>query len=102
MNTQGSFKDVFEAYVARSLYSSGQISRLTGIPLETIKNWRSGKVQRPRSWQDIVKVGKTLHLQKGELDDILAAAGHPTVETLLHGEMTDMEHAILNFWNDNR
>ncbi len=93
-----SYRDVLEGFIVRSLYSSGQLSKLTGVPLETIKNWRSGKVQRPRNWHDIVNIARALHLQKHELDTLLLAAGHPVIGALLKTIGTVQERQSLVPW----
>ena len=48
------------------------------IPHTTIHRWLQSYVKRPRTWQDLVKVGVMLTLSGTEMDQLLAIAQHPS------------------------
>ena len=62
MQKTGLFVEVLREYVGRSAYRPGQLAKLSGVPERTIVNWLDGLVERPRLWQDVVRVGKVLEI----------------------------------------
>ncbi len=69
------FADILQQFVNRSSYSAGQLARLTGIPKPTILSWLDGRVKRPRSYSDLIKLAETLHLTPAETAQLLTGAG---------------------------
>ncbi|MCB8946309.1 MAG: hypothetical protein H6658_21400 [Ardenticatenaceae bacterium] len=98
MKEESSFTDVLNEYVKRSVYRPSQLARLTGLPPMTIVNWLNGRVQQPRHWQDVVRMGKVPRLSLVEMDSLLQAAGFPCVVQL--GRFADgpAEQEVLAFW----
>ena len=77
------FGDVLRAHMSRPPgYSPGLVSRLSGVPKATIVNWLTGRVARPRRWQDLVRVADAMRLGHGEVDELLAAASQPSLVEL--------------------
>ena len=70
------FADVLQLYVKRSAYSAGQLSRLSGIPKTTIASWLNGQVQKPQTAVGLIQLSRILHLNEGETETLLRAAGH--------------------------
>jgi predicted ATPase len=68
--------------VARSGYTAGQLARLSSIPKPTIVNWLEGRVKRPRTREDLLRLAVVLHLDRAELSELLVSAGHPDVDVL--------------------
>ena len=54
MRTRFDFAELLQFYVNKEGYTTGQLSKRSGIPKPTIVNWLEGRVRRPRSWQDLV------------------------------------------------
>jgi len=52
------------------------------VPKATIVNWLTGRVARPRRWQDLVRVADAMRLGHGEVDELLAAASQPSLVEL--------------------
>jgi tetratricopeptide (TPR) repeat protein len=76
------------------------LARLTGIPQKTITNWLGGVVKKPRSWSDLVKLARVLHLTEAEATELLQSAGHPSIETLLARADDEGARALLSPWAD--
>jgi tetratricopeptide (TPR) repeat protein/transcriptional regulator with XRE-family HTH domain len=74
--------DVLGKFVARSGYTAGQLARLSSIPKPTIVNWLEGRVKRPRTREDLLRLAVVLHLDRAELSELLVSAGHPDVDVL--------------------
>ncbi len=90
MSQTADFADALQQFVSRSSYSAGQLARLTGIPKPTILSWLDGRVKRPRSYSDLVKLAESLHLTPTEMAQLLTAAGFTEVaERMLHAAPTN-------------
>ena len=74
--------DILTQFIKRSGYTPGQLSKLSGVPKPTIVNWMEGRVKRPRTLNDLVRLAAVLHLNEGEASQLLQAAGHPAIAEL--------------------
>ena len=74
--------DILTQFIKRSGYTPGQLSKLSGVPKPTIVNWMEGRVKRPRTLNDLVRLAAVLHLKEGEASQLLQAAGHPAIAEL--------------------
>lgn len=79
-------------------FTPGLVSRLSGVPKTTIVNWLTGRVARPRHWQDLVLVASALRLSGAELDQLLDAAGHPPMQPLLASLTAPAERQLFEPW----
>lgn len=88
MNLVPQFADVLKQYIDASHYSLGQLSRLSGIPKSTIVNWLQGRVKRPRTFDDLLKLAAIIHLSEAETTRLLKSSGHPSLEEIVkwHGD----------------
>jgi hypothetical protein len=93
-----SFSNVLTRYKLRSGYNVCQLGRLSGLPRTTIVNWLEGQVKKPRVWQDVVKLARTLRLTRTETDELLYAAGHPNLTRLQVQAQNQEERDLLSFW----
>lgn len=100
MSEQFDFADTLNLYVARTAYTPGQLSTLSGLPKSTIVNWLQGRVARPQEWQSVVQLLDVLRVGEGEADRVLQAAGHPPVAELRRLAM-DEERALLVAWPES-
>ena len=83
VNSFISFSEALEYFVKRTGYSQAQLSRITGIPKATITNWMSGRVHRPRSWGDLMRLAQALHLTMQETTTLFASADYSYRDYLL-------------------
>jgi predicted ATPase len=79
-------------------YTPGLLSRLSGVPKMTIVNWLNGRVARPRTWQDLLRVAAALRLNAVDVTCLLRSAGHPTLAELLDQPHAPKERALLAAW----
>lgn len=97
MSDQFDFVDVLNHYVRRAAYTPGQMADLSGLPKSTIVNWLRGRVAKPREWQSIARLMAILRLDETEANEVLEAAGHPSLATLQ--ELADEEDRdLLQSW----
>ncbi len=61
--------------MARSARSDADVAGAAGVRAETVKRWRIGRVQRPRSRESVLRVAAYLDLTAGERATLLNAAG---------------------------
>lgn len=82
--TQNTFRfaDLLEQYVSRAGYNVSQLARLSDLPHKTVANWLEGRVRKPRTQEDLLKVAKVLRLSASETTSLLQAADYPSVEEL--------------------
>lgn len=74
--------DLLTQFIKRSGYTPGQLEKLSGVPKPTIVNWMEGRVRRPRTLNDLVRLTAVLHLTEKEASQLLESAGHPTIPEL--------------------
>lgn len=95
------FDDVLGEYVRRAAYTPGQLSRLTGIPKQTLVTWLEGRVRKPRNWRDLLRLAAALRLHEEEANRLLTAAGHSSVTSLLQTAQAQQDSTLLSllaFW----
>ena len=61
--------------MARSARSDADVAGAVGVRAETVKRWRTGRVQRPRSRESVLRVAAYLDLTAAERDGLVTAAG---------------------------
>lgn len=76
------FGDLLQHFVVREHRSAGQLADITGVPLKTIQSWLEGRVARPRDWRGILTVAAALNLTRLEVNRLLNAANHRSIEEL--------------------
>lgn len=69
-----------------------------GVPNTTVNRWVKGKIAKPRSWRDIVKLAAVLRLTQTEADQLLQAAGHKPLATLMQTAVSPQDHALFDSW----
>lgn len=69
------FADVLARFLAESHTSVRRVSSLSGVSRRTIENWLSGRAQRPRDWEPLLKIAGALHLSREQTNELLVAAG---------------------------
>jgi formylglycine-generating enzyme required for sulfatase activity len=76
------FDEVLRDFFHKNLIKPGQAAISTGIPKDTILNWLKGRVEKPRSWQDVVILAGVLHLDENQANELLSSAHYPTIAEL--------------------
>ena len=76
------FGDVLRRLAKERDYTYVNLSRLTGLPRDTLKHWWCYRVNNPRYWQDILQVAEALRLDPLEVDQLLAPTKHPNLARL--------------------
>ncbi len=101
MQAHFDFVDLLQFHVDKEGYTTGQLSKRSGIPKPTIVNWLEGRVRRPRSWKDLVRLAKALRLRQTEASKLLKCVGHPTLQELWSQaqiEKESFEIELLSEW----
>lgn len=92
------FSEIVNRHISQSGYNVCQLARLCGLPRTTLASWLSGVIKKPRVWQDIIKLAKTLQLDEDELNGLLDAAGYPALGQLEAQAQNETERRLLAFW----
>ncbi len=89
---------VLQAFMARAGKTAGQLSQQAEVPKATIVNWQKGRVQRPRVWQDLLKVAGALLLEAPDTNTLLEAAGHSRLPELVPKARSAQDRALFARW----
>ncbi len=98
MQVSEPFHAVLAMFVERARLAIDDLAMLSTVPVETIKNWLEGKVRRPRSWQDIVRLGTVLSLTIDEMDVLLQSAARASMTDLLRNTPPGKDRVVLSTW----
>lgn len=82
MDSNADFTTVLRTFMRQARRTPMDLAHLAGIALNTVRNWTSGKVQRPRVVSDVLAVARALALDATDANALLTAAGHPLLATL--------------------
>lgn len=92
------FANTLKRFVTRSAYTPSQLSRLSGLPKNSIVNWLNGRVVRPRTWVGLVQLAAALRLTEPEANALLAAAQYPPLADLRHQHDEPHQPNLFHFW----
>lgn len=96
------FYEVLTEFVKRGGHTSGQLERISGVPKQTIVSWLDGRVKKPRSWQDILRLAVAMRLNEPEANRLLRAVSRPPVAELLRDAQKEQNKEIIEllaFWS---
>lgn len=83
----------------RQTLSYGQIAAISELPERTVVNWFSGRITRkPRNWRHLIKLAIALQLDHVEVDELLAAARHPSLNELRDRTKSAEDRELLAPW----
>jgi tetratricopeptide (TPR) repeat protein/transcriptional regulator with XRE-family HTH domain len=82
MDEHTDFATILREFMTRTHRTPTDLARLTGLSINTLKNWTSGVVQRPRVVSDLLTLAHALALDATDTTSLLTAAGHPPLATL--------------------
>ncbi len=92
------FGDVFKEYLQMAGETPAPLARRTGLPKETLINWRKGRVKQPKRWQDIALVASVLGLKVDAATRLLQSAGYPAVVELIEDFQSKEDTLLLQSW----
>jgi formylglycine-generating enzyme required for sulfatase activity len=98
VDRRDAFSALLRQQIQTSLYSYGQLARLSGVPKRTIVNWLDGTVRHPRQWQSVVRVAAALRQTFEQTNELLAAADLPTLQSLILDANEPADQALLAQW----
>lgn len=94
------FASIAGQFAQASGYNICQIARLAGLPRMTLVNWLDGVTNKPRSWQDIVKLATALKLDTAQTDELLLAAHYSALAQLHLQSQQEADQQLLVYWDD--
>lgn len=92
------FGDLFKEYLQVQGVTPAPLAQRTGLPKETIINWRKGRVRQPQRWQDIALAASALELKVDAVTRLLQAAGYPPVVELIETVEGKSDLLFLQSW----
>ncbi|MCP4426858.1 MAG: hypothetical protein GY803_20410, partial [Chloroflexi bacterium] len=63
--------EALDKYMSRESRSVSWLYRATGIPKPTLRNWREGRIKRPRDWRDVARIARALRLNAAGANRLL-------------------------------
>jgi hypothetical protein len=62
MTERPRFAELLRWHMDSKARGPAALAMLSDIPKTTIQNWLTGRVWKPRRWQDVLKIGEVLRL----------------------------------------
>ena len=90
--------EVVNGHLANRGWSFERLAEEAGLPRNTVYRWTKDEVQRVRHWQDLVKVARTLALNRFQANALLGISGHPSIEVLLQRVTDKADQSLLSHW----
>lgn len=90
------FQELVAHWVETSPLSIRKLAEQIGLPKSTIYEWHKNG-RSPRHWQDVVQFAQGCGLNAVDTNDLLGAAGYPTLEQLWTDADTSQQ-TLLNNW----
>lgn len=79
---QKSFAEQIQLFIQRRNLPIEQLASLANLSRKTLYRWVKGEVARPRHWYEIVALGKALHLNVDEMNQLLWLTKNPSFHEL--------------------
>ncbi len=76
------FRELIQFFIKRRNLSVEQLATLANLSRKTVYRWVNGEVANPRHWYQVVALGKALHLNLEEVDQLLGATKNPSFHEL--------------------
>ena len=76
------FSELIRLFIDRRKVSVEQIANLANLSRKTLYRWVNGEVANPRHWYQIVALGKALHLNIEEVNQLLLVTRNPDFSEL--------------------
>ena len=71
------FPELIQFFIKRRNLSVEQLANLANLSRKTVYRWVNGEVANPRHWYQIVALGKALHLNVDEVNQLLRVTKNP-------------------------
>ena len=94
------FGQLLKSYMQRVGMSLGRLEKRSGVPKETIANWREGIVRRPRHWDALVRVAGKLSLDESDASRLLQSAHHQSIVDLLSRTDDEQDRRLFSPWEE--
>lgn len=78
-------------------YSQDRVARRSGVSKATLNRWERGGVQRPHSWDQVIKIARALDLLRIDANSLLHATRFPWIDQL-HANGDAAERAAIEQW----
>ena len=98
-SSNNTFADILQTYINQTGFAPGTIAKLSGVPKGTIINWREGRVVKPRSWQQVVRVASAMRLDEVATTRLLRACGFRSIASLLQNITDADDRVLLQSWD---
>src|SRR5512138_1416038 len=76
------FRELIQSFIKRRNLPVEQLANLANLSRKTLYRWVNGEVANPRHWYQVVALGKALHLNVEEVNQLLAATRNPPFQEL--------------------
>src|SRR5215211_1044142 len=76
------FRELIQFFIKRRSLSVEQLANLANLSRKTLYRWVNGEVANPRHWYQIVALGKVLHLNVEEVNQLLRVTRNPGFQEL--------------------
>ena len=90
------FSELIRFFIDRRKVSVEQIATLANLSRKTLYRWVNGEVANPRHWYQIVALGKALHLNIEEVNQLLLVTRNPEFSALKELARYEYEVELLN------
>ena len=76
------FPELIQLFIKRRNVSVEQLATLANLSRKTLYRWVNGEIANPRHWYQIVALGKALHLNIEEVNQLLGVTKNPSFAEL--------------------
>jgi transcriptional regulator with XRE-family HTH domain len=76
------FPELIQFFIKRRNVSVEQLATLANLSRKTLYRWVNGEIANPRHWYQIVALGKALHLNIEEVNQLLGVTKNPSFAEL--------------------
>lgn len=98
MDTQLDLGTVLSRHIDRTGFTLDHLSQWSGVPKATIANWKDGRVRKPNSRKELLRLLGAMKLVEADATEVLRAACYPSIAELLFGPQDNEEGRLLLPW----
>ncbi len=92
------FAEVLARLMHEKGYSLNRLAADSNISKSVLHRWTNDQIRRPHTWQPLLRVARTLNLDRAETNALLAAARHLPIDQLVGQAQTTEDKEILSRW----
>ncbi len=90
------FRELIQSFIKRRNLPVEQVATLANLSRKTVYRWVKGEVANPKHWYQVVALGKALHLNVNEVNQLLTATKNPSFEELKDLARYEYEQELLD------